>query len=313
MILNFKQLSEYGIGAAGSIISPDGLEFLRFDRLAAESFGVIKNYAYFGSGTGIEFRTNARKITLQFCFKSLICTDFCRPAIDIFEDGKYKKSPAVLPQKNLLQTVEIDGNGVYHDFRILLPYQCRSVIKSFEIEDGEISPVKPARKTLLVLADSLWQGFYTSSPRFSPAQILAELLDANLYNLCVGGSGFCEGFLVKQKAFPDYILVSLGTNDITSKPQVSPGDFFTKLKGVYPHSKIIAITPFKRYDITQNSDLIAAQIKAAAARLEDILIIDGKQVEISRKQLLDGVHFNDTAAQSVARFVFEKTQEFFNK
>ena len=227
-------------------------------------------------------------------------------------DRKYATSPDVLPQKNLLQTVEITGNGEYHDYKILLPYQCRTVIKSFEITEGEILPAAPQKKTLLVLADSLWQGFYTSSPRFSPAVILADILGANLYNLSVGGSGFCDGFLSKQNTEPDYILVSLGTNDITSKPQVVPADFFAKLKSIYPMAKIIAVTPFRRYDITSDSAEITAQIKAAAAQYDDILLIDGKEVELSREELVDGVHFNNAAAQKTARFVFAKTQEFFN-
>lgn len=312
MVLDFKQIFDYSIGAAGGNITPDGLEFLRFDDSALQDFGAVKNYACFGSGVGLSFRTNAQKITLQFCFKSLICTDFCRPNIDIMVDGKYATSPDILPQKNLLQTVEILGDGEYHDYKILLPYQCRTLVKSFEISDGEILPVAPQKKTLLVLADSLWQGFYTSSPRFSPAVILAELLGANLYNLSVGGSGFCDGFFTQQKIEPDYVLVSLGTNDITSNPQVSPADFFKKLKGVYPNSKVIAVTPFKRYDITSDSAEIDRQISAAAAQYDGILLIDGKEVELSQKELLDGVHFNNAAAQKVARFVFEKTREFFN-
>lgn len=100
-----------------------------------------------------------------------------------------------------------------HHVRIWLPSLRGACIRTL-FGDGTYIKGVPARKQLLVLGDSIAQGFVCEDPAYNWCSQIAHSLDLDVVNQGLGGQVFQPGLLLglPQEVDPAYIVVELGEN-----------------------------------------------------------------------------------------------------
>lgn len=103
------------------------------------------------------------------------------------------------------------------------------------------------RKTkILVLGDSLCQGYSPNHFQNTCTNILADYFDAEMINQSIGGDCFNKDNLDEIDFEPDFILVGYGINDWASGRFKNGEDakvYFERLNEIYPESNIFVILP----------------------------------------------------------------------
>lgn len=205
--------------------------------------------------------------------------------LDNFSDVKLPEcyAPVQLPLDPVGKLFSL-GKGT-KEICVHLPWSRQTTIDEISLDDGAtLEPVKPSKK-LLVFGDSITQGYdaLRSSNRY--ASRTAEALDAEEINKAIGGEVFRPAFSALKDDFdPHYITVAYGTNDwnVVSYPDFERNckGFFEALVKNYPVSKIFAITPIWREEITQSNDRwpfekVAECIENFAEKYDNVTVIDG--------------------------------------
>lgn len=117
-----------------------------------------------------------------------------------------EKSPAA-------GVTQLPGLGAAHRVRIWLPCLRGCALRSV-VGNGTKIEALPMRRQLLVLGDSIAQGFVCGDPGQSWPALLARDLDLDLVNQGIGGQVFQPGTLVGLRPEADValIVVALGAN-----------------------------------------------------------------------------------------------------
>ena len=118
------------------------------------------------------------------------------------------------PEKSLAGgATQLPGLGAAHHVRIWLPCLRSCALRSVVGNGTRIEPL-PRRRQLLVLGDSIAQGFVCGDPRQSWPALLARDLDLDLVNQGIGGQVFQPGTLLGLGPEADValIVVALGAN-----------------------------------------------------------------------------------------------------
>ncbi len=118
--------------------------------------------------------------------------------------------PDAAPVDGLLQ---LPGFGDVHRVRLNLPALRGCVVRNVVGNGSFVEPV-PAQPQLLVLSDSVAQGFTADDPALSWPRLLADELGLDLVNQGLGGQVFQPGSLLglTDVLRPERIVVQLGCN-----------------------------------------------------------------------------------------------------
>lgn len=120
--------------------------------------------------------------------------------------------PAAAPEPGLVR-IPLPGMGEPHHVRVWLPCLTSCSVREVRADGTYLEPVA-ARGQLLVLGDSIAQGFVACDPGRSWTARLAAHLDLDLVNQGVGGQVFQPGSLagLAGAARPEAIVVEYGEN-----------------------------------------------------------------------------------------------------
>lgn len=118
--------------------------------------------------------------------------------------------PCEVPLGSIMR---LPGMGDTHHVRIWLPCLRGCMLRDV-VGNGSVIEAVPARAHLLVLGDSIAQGFVAEDPAFAWPVLLANRLGLDLVNQGVGGQVFQPGTLfgLAKSVRPERIVIELGEN-----------------------------------------------------------------------------------------------------
>lgn len=167
---------------------------------------------------------------------------------------------------------------------IYLSNLCGCRIESLSL-DGAFAPV-PKKKKILILGDSITQGYDARHPYLSYANMITDAFDAECLNQAVGGEIFCEDNLDEALPFAaDMAIVAYGTNDWYRTENLfdAADAYFRKLKRIV-RGPVYALLPIWRVGTDDRGDKnpwgrtlenVREQVRAAAEK-NGAVALDGK-------------------------------------
>ena len=233
----------------------------------------------FSAGIRLELRTSSDLIS--FDYKVSGGTDFhaLSNSIDVWVDGVLY---SVLTPDTCRGNISIKLPMGEKKVCVYFPCDCKLAIKNFTI-NGRYKSVKDKGQRVLVIGDSITQGY---GPTFSSASYFNELQRLTGYDMLNQGIGGyrCEPMdLMYVDGFePDKIITFLGTNWYDAPDcydyEKATVEFYKRLTELYPDKQIMAVSPIWRGDDgldPKRFDWCIGIVKRECARYENIIPVDG--------------------------------------
>jgi len=253
MILNEKQVCDITLGAIAIYRDDDGIyRFKRMTDRQAEEFtrenDDFANKTRATSGVRFDFYTDADYVCFKFD-KVKIGSSRSWYSYDLYVNGKLTQTV----QKDITDTEgelyqKLDGKN--NRIQMFLPCIAMGGITHIELSDGaQVIPAEPALR-MLVLGDSITQGYDAHLTSCCYANLMARELDAEIVNQAIGGARFYKEQLEYTGEY-DVITVAYGTNDWSGRPSFESfcshcEEYFKTLSEMYPDTKKFAILPIWR-------------------------------------------------------------------
>lgn len=265
MKLSYEQIKAITCGATQFTVEEDGIIFHRFTQAQYDMYEK-KDMGFFvksktSSGIKLCFRTDSRTLYLDTTVKDarsrtyfsfdVLVDDKLIGCLDNFSDQEIPRdySEIRFPVGRFGRTFNL-GAGL-KTVTIHLPWNKITKLHKLCLSDGAaVEPVKPEKK-MLVFGDSITVGFDCLRPSRRQVCRIAQQLNAEEFNKCIGGERYCPDLSELPENFmPDYIYVAYGTNDYTcTAPETfyaNSRKFFENLDKNYPGVKTFVITPIWR-------------------------------------------------------------------
>ena len=161
----------------------------------------------------------------------------------------------------------------------------KTLFEEISVDDNSFVEVIKPEKKLLVFGDSITQGYDALRPSNRYITKIADLLCAEEYNKAICGEIFFPELAnLKDSFIPDYITIAYGTNDWNRIDEETlkykSKAFFENIAQNYPNSKIFAITPIWRKDMSEYRKFgdfrkVEQVIRNAAMDIEKITVVSG--------------------------------------
>lgn len=196
------------------------------------------------------------------------------------------EDPTALPE----QSLRLPGMGERHRVSVWLPCLSAASVRSLVTDGTFIEPV-PKRDTLLVLGDSIAQGFVACDPALAWPALLADRLGLDLLNQGVGGQVFQPGTAapVAQVASPAHVIVEFGENYRyepcpASLVERDARAFLGEVSRAWPEADVWVLTPLPHLEDVWPTHPgscfadVADIICRWAARHENMHVIEGTEL-----------------------------------
>ena len=297
---------------SGAAVIKENNGFYEFFRMTDQQGEILKNINDFymkstaSSGIRMDFITDAGAV--EFSGRFAAGTSRKYAFFDIYVNGVLLAHPGSADHfQNPDFTVTLQLDGKANRVTIYFPCLAKTELKSFElINAAKVEPVRKNRK-ILCYGDSITQGYDAEYPSFAYANMLADALDAEIFNKAIGAEVFNPPFADAPDEFtPDIISIAYGTNDwskqVTAENiEKNATDFVKNLRKHYPDAPIIAILPIWRKDMNESrnagqlSDAVAV-LKKVYAKFDKITVVEGMPLVPHLPEFYaDGyLHPNDT-------------------
>ena len=228
--------------------------FHRFTREQAEAYAKRSldsfNKTFATAGVRLSFYTDAER--MSFDYKLAPGSSRMFGWFDVYEDGVMTSH--IGGEGRLFNSGHAEIGFTHGEKRveIYLPWSKATYLSDVELEGRIISPCKRSR-TMIMLGDSITQGYDAKYPSLTYASTVAHELDADAINKGIGGEVFFPELAnIPDPVRPEIITVAYGTNDWNSSTrehfEKSCREFYENICKTYPTSKIFAITPVWRGD-----------------------------------------------------------------
>ncbi len=142
-----------------------------------------------------------------------------------------------------------------HRVTLFLPWSAELMLKSFALSDGaSVEPAPPKSMRIIAIGDSITQGYKARHPGCSWVAKVTRDLDAEVFDLGVGGYRFLKKSLEHPTRWrTDLILLAYGTNDYSRYEEaqtVAEGaeSYLARLTELYPDTPILMMLPIYRND-----------------------------------------------------------------
>ncbi len=265
----------------------------------------------FSAGIRLEFKTNAK--TISFDYKATYLGDRSN-TVDLYVNGVLFAIKYLCDTKGKMCFELPDGDK---SITIYYPNDTRFSVKNFTI-DGSYKAVKDKGQNVLVIGDSITQGY---GPIFSSGSYFNTLQRKTGYNMLnqgIGGYRFEPDDLMLVDGFtPDKVMVFLGTNWYDAPNEYdyenATVDFYKRLVELYPDKEILAITP-----IWRNNDVDFERfhwcidiIKRECAKHGNIKVVDGLTLVPNVDECFcDKCHPNEYGCELLAENLYKAMKKF---
>lgn len=287
MTLTPTELAALAKGALRFAIEADGyVSFFRFTE-KGEAFYRKTNPDFCKktkatAGVRLSFETDADSFSLDYRATATSGRRFCY--FDLLVDGvllDHQGSEGTATHGTLNFSLP---RGT-HRVTLYLPALFATELAHFTLPDGaRITPtVKPHR--LLLLGDSITQGYDALYPSQSYANLISDMLSLGAVNQGIGGELFNPDAIDGNLPFdPEIVTVAFGTNDFTfstkEKMTAAATEYFSRLRAAFPHAKIFAILPIWRADRDEPHAFGSFEeareiVRTAATAQNGVTVLDG--------------------------------------
>lgn len=292
----------------GAYLCPLRYEKEHLDKIRQADRGWIWR-AQFSASTRIELLTDATE--LRFDYNA---TDFSSSdnTFDLYVDGKLKKVHKVR-KFNFDRAIYQMQEG-WKLVQVYLPTDCHIGIKNFNI-NGRYKTVKDKGERLLIIGDSITQGFGTFMSGATYVNVLQRNSGYNILAQGIGGLPFKECVLHKTSFNPDKIIVALGTNYYDSQGydyEKEACDFFAGLNKMWQDKQILYISPlWRNNDVKMDRFKWCIDIaKREARKYENITVVDGFDLLPNVDEcFFDKIHPNAYGANLLANNILRVMKE----
>ena len=237
--------------------------------------GLYRQMAACTSGIVLEFETDSTLVTLEVRVDALpsgsqaVARDVARAqreedvaldGVSFDVDGTHyavRQQPKGAQQMTFVldaprdegSSLRLPGMGTEHHVVIWLPALSGCELRDAMGDGTYITPVE-TRPALLVLGDSIAQGFCAGDPALGWAARVSREWGMDLVNQSVGGQVFQPGMLadVNKRLTPERVIVALGLNlrhEPCTERQVRTDvhGLFGELRRIWPKQRMWALTP----------------------------------------------------------------------
>lgn len=289
--------------------------------------GLFRAMAACTSGVTVEFTTDATRVSLEVRVEEppkgsqAVLDDVARHAgqpagpldgVSVDIDGRHLPTmlpdernlvefalddPAAAPEPGLVR-IPLPGMGEPHRVRVWLPCLSACSVREVRADGTYLEPV-PAREQLLVLGDSIAQGFVAGDPGLSWTALLADHLGLDVLNQGVGGQVFQPGSIagLAQAAHPRAIVVEYGENYRYEPCQASRVSrealaFLYEVSEAWPEVPTWVLTP-----LPHSEDVYPTHPRSCAGEVEGLIAAAARRHPQMR--LVDGAALLDAAELDV--------------
>lgn len=286
MKLTNETLKTLAVGAVRFEEKEGYLSFLRFTEKQQAYYretnpGFYKK-TFCTAGIRLSFETDSRALSFDYRFIKMSTRHYC--FFDLFVDGVMVEHFGEIPCEEKSGTVSFalpEGN---HLVTLYFPNLFAMQIANFTLSDGAtVRPVKRSRK-ILMLGDSITQGYDAHYASQSYANLVSDMLDMEVYNQAIGGEVFNPGIIDGDLGFtPDTVIVAYGSNDYNKREREvmveNASEFYRRVRTTFPEAEIFGILPLWRADsdrVTKVGTFGEAReiVRAAAEAQENVTVIN---------------------------------------
>ena len=253
MKLTYEQIKSVTIGALWTEQEQDGIHFYKCTKKQNEAWDVIDpvlgSRARTTTGVRLDFHTNSTEFRFRCATNGKYELHINNLLRQRFRVGKEESSvgddivcPITDPLGNPLKEARIT---------LYLPSHSHGVLESVELDDGAY--IRPAEYDckLLMIGDSITQGWDTEFDSFSYAYMLSRTLNANSVIQGIGGAMFHESTVDALPFDPDIVTIAYGTNDYNKFATYDElrghvTKFLDGIAELYRGKKIFVISPIWR-------------------------------------------------------------------
>lgn len=252
MKLNYEQIKSITIGALWSEEKTDGIHFYKCSKKQIDAWAAIfptlgKN-AETSTGVRLDFYTNSKEIRFA-CSKGkyeLYINNLLRKRFMVGSDE--------VPAGQEIVCSVCDPLGAPLDearITLYFPSHDCGCLQSLSLDDDAYIRPPEYDCKLLMIGDSITQGWDSEYDSFSYAYQLSRALNANSIIQGIGGAMYHETTLDEIPFDPDIITIAYGTNDFNKFDTYQRlGWHLTKyldgIKKLYSNKKIFVISPIWR-------------------------------------------------------------------
>lgn len=210
----------------------------------------FKNRERSSSGIFFECVTDAEAI--RFDYLQTVSTSQKFYFFDLCINGKYCRHQGS-------ETFTDGETGVYEEklpkgtntIRLYFPVLTCTGVRNFQLVNASFFEPVAKNRNYLAYGDSITQGYTSKESALTYANLLAAKLDADLYDLGIGGEFFQPNMLDEQYPVEaDLVTVAYGTNDWSKLPAddacIRMKEFLNKLCKLHAGAKIFVILPIWR-------------------------------------------------------------------
>lgn len=290
MKLNLEQMKEITLGALKIETNGAGEYcFYRFTEHQMEDVYIeIPDFykkSKAAAGVRLDFLTDSESLSFRYTIKSGSSRKFY--FFDCFVDGVLVSHEGEMEMSDKAGEITVTLGTDKRERRVTLWLPGLSIVRLSDVtlDDGASLRRAPTACKILVLGDSITQGYDAVYPSQSYANKMAWALDAEIVNQAIGGEIFRPAILDEELPFtPDLITVAFGTNDWSGQTaeafEKNADGFYTKLAGLYPDTPVFAILPIWRADwekVTRTKPFHESReiLRTLAEKHPNFRVIDG--------------------------------------
>lgn len=269
--------------------------------------------AIFTAGVRLEIKTNSLYVAFDYKTYRGACLWERSNSLDVYVNGALY---SVLHLEKNIGKICVDLPQGEKHVVIYLPNDCQFAVKNFEI-DGSYKTVKDKGQRVLVIGDSITQGYgalFSSGSYFNELQ---RLTGYNMLNQGMGGYRCEPGDLIHVDGFePDKVITFLGTNwyNIDSYDyERSTVEFYKRLSELYKDKQILALSPLWRCDDgldKERFDWCVEVSKREIQKYENITLVDGFTLMPNVEECFcDKLHPNEYGCLLLARSIYKEMKK----
>ena len=283
----------------------------QLDLIRKDSYNEIwRNRAYFTGGIRLEFKTDATQISFDYKIFIGDCEIGKRSkSLDVLVNGTLYSVNYINQFKGKMSLSLPEGDKAVS---IYLPNYYQLSIKNFTL-NGKYKSVKDKGQKVLVIGDSITNGFGSLFSSGSYFNELQRLTGYNMLNQGIGGYR-CEpdDIMLVDGFMPDKIITFLGTNWY-NRPDAydyekATIDYYKALTELYKGKQILAISPLWRDDDIDRErfDWCRAIVKRECEKYDNITFVDGYSlVPCVEECFCDKIHPNEYGCLLLAENLFK--------
>ena len=253
MNLTYEQIKSVTVGALWTEEKPDGIHFYKCTQKQINAWTaltpILGERAETTTGVRLDFFTNSKEIRFTCGGEGkyeLHINNLLRQKFKVGSEdtpvGAELSCPLCDPLGDPLNEARVT---------LYLPSHSVGIIQSIALDDGAYIRIPDYDCKLLMIGDSITQGWDSEFDSFSYAYILSRTLNANSVIQGIGGAMYHETTLDEIPFDPDIVTIAYGTNDYNKfdtydRLRWHVTKYLDGIKEMYGDKKIFVLSPIWR-------------------------------------------------------------------